>query len=357
MAIGERTPRAWFVDAWAVRDGRIFASYRPAESIAADSTIFLAVPDLEPVPVGRISTALRATRSGFQEGLRDESGDEIPFESVDQVRELCRRGFLGGGLGPGAPGVGPIPYPAPEAGPDGAMLAELEYALEDAEAWEPRALRTALGRLHGYAIAQLVAYSESLMNQSLGTWFSVERSAHTHEDSRRLTDARVRMWLWLAGNRIIDHALPDIDEFGARHVGTWPWGYEHFGDRWAFDSGGVPAQPRPNDASLAPLSLPYQRYPLTRLAELAIIASITEDFAPGKSRIEYIAATATWHMVRLAGRRYPIAVNTERLMKDALREVSRNAPGVQLPGAANEALDRWIRDVLEPGPRPSGVTP
>ena len=77
---------AWFVDAWAVLDGRLFASQRERDSIQAHSTVFFAVPDLDPVPVGRISTALRATRSGFQEGLRDGDGEEIAFESLPQLR-------------------------------------------------------------------------------------------------------------------------------------------------------------------------------------------------------------------------------------------------------------------------------
>jgi len=114
--------RAWFIDSWAVHDGKVFASRRPPESTDADATVFMSVPDLEAVPVGRISTALRATRGGFQEGLRTNDGDlaEIPFDDLRQVRDLVRRGYLAADLGPGSPGAiaGPLPLPRPDAGPD-----------------------------------------------------------------------------------------------------------------------------------------------------------------------------------------------------------------------------------------------
>ena len=97
MEIAKRT---WYVDTWSVLDGRLFASVRPPESIQATSTVFLAVPDLEPIPVGRISTALHACRAGFQEGLRGTDGAEIPFRNLAEIRALVRRGYLGGGLGP-----------------------------------------------------------------------------------------------------------------------------------------------------------------------------------------------------------------------------------------------------------------
>jgi len=127
--------KAWFIDAWAVHDGRVFASRRLPESISADATVFMSVPDLEPVPVGRISTALRATRSGFQEGLRTNDSElaEIPFENLAQVRDLVRRAFLAAGLGPGSPAgvAGPVPRPDRGSGPGSAFL-EQESSARDA---------------------------------------------------------------------------------------------------------------------------------------------------------------------------------------------------------------------------------
>jgi hypothetical protein len=90
----------WFIDSWAVVDGLAFASKRNPDSIDASTTVFLSVPDIEPIPIGRISTALRAQRSSFQDGFRDDDGNEIGFETLDQIRELIRRAYLGGGLGP-----------------------------------------------------------------------------------------------------------------------------------------------------------------------------------------------------------------------------------------------------------------
>ncbi|MEU2200316.1 hypothetical protein [Isoptericola sp. NPDC019482] len=101
----------WHLDAWAVEDGRAFASRRAPESISSRSEVFLAVPDLEPVPVGGLATALRATRSGFQDGLRDDEGVEISFDTFEEVRDVVRRGFLAGGLGPLGPGAVPGPGP------------------------------------------------------------------------------------------------------------------------------------------------------------------------------------------------------------------------------------------------------
>jgi hypothetical protein len=69
------------------------------------------------VPVGRISTALRAHRSGFQDGFRDQSGDEFAFDNLEQIREVIRRGYLAGGLGPvPAPVEGPPPSPFRDEG-------------------------------------------------------------------------------------------------------------------------------------------------------------------------------------------------------------------------------------------------
>jgi len=69
----------------------------------------LSVPDLKPIPVGRISTALRAQRASFQDGFRDAAGNEIAFETLDQVREVIRRAYLAGGLGPAPVAVEPRP--------------------------------------------------------------------------------------------------------------------------------------------------------------------------------------------------------------------------------------------------------
>jgi hypothetical protein len=116
---------AWYVDAWNVRDGAAFASFRWPEERDAANTVFICVPDLEPVPVGRRSTALSATRRHFQDGLRDPSGeDEIAFTDLDQVAELVRRGYLAGGFGPDAGAGGPEPGAAGDDDAGGAAAGQ-----------------------------------------------------------------------------------------------------------------------------------------------------------------------------------------------------------------------------------------
>jgi hypothetical protein len=103
----------WYFDSWAVLDGQAFVSNRSADSIDAKATVFLSVPDLEPVPIGRISTALRAQRACFQDGFRSpDTGEEFEFDDLEQVREVIRRAYLGGGLAPvPTPVEGPTPSP------------------------------------------------------------------------------------------------------------------------------------------------------------------------------------------------------------------------------------------------------
>jgi hypothetical protein len=205
----EVADRTWYVDTWSVLDGRLFASVRPPESIEASSTVFLAVPDLEPVPVGRISTALHACRAGFQEGLRGEDGAEIPFRSLDEVRALVRRGYLGGGLGPGAPGVPAEPIPAPDAGAGGAYLGERLQQLEATRLWVDREvdLRVALrevdcehlGRLvEPLAAASIAAWSAGLLEAGLSheqrglvAWISTLVGAGAFGDLAHHAEARV----------------------------------------------------------------------------------------------------------------------------------------------------------------------
>jgi hypothetical protein len=99
----------WYFDAWAVKDGLAFVSERTPDNITSESTVFLSVPDLEPVPLGRISTALRATRANFQDGFRDANGEEFGFDNLAQVREVIRRAYLASGLGPVGAAEVPIP--------------------------------------------------------------------------------------------------------------------------------------------------------------------------------------------------------------------------------------------------------
>jgi hypothetical protein len=98
--------RQWYIEAWSVRDGMVFASYRPhGDRANAVRTVFIGVPGLQAIPLGRVSPALWATRLNFQDGLYAD-GEEIGFADLDHVRELVRRGYLAGGIGPGPGGAG-----------------------------------------------------------------------------------------------------------------------------------------------------------------------------------------------------------------------------------------------------------
>lgn len=121
----------WYVDAWSVRDGAIFVTRRNSgdEFENGSNTVFMCIPDLEPISVGRRSTALSATRRHSQDGLTDlDTGEEIAFADLEQVKDLVRRGYLAGGLGPDGPtDPDPEPRPVNDGGDDGDSSRGAEY--------------------------------------------------------------------------------------------------------------------------------------------------------------------------------------------------------------------------------------
>lgn len=105
---------SWFIDAWAVRDGLAFASERQGDDVL--QRVHLAAPEFVATPIASGSTALAAARGHFQSGYFDESGNEVEFKSLEQVREAVRRGFLAGGRGLPSPPIGSAPQgPPPES--------------------------------------------------------------------------------------------------------------------------------------------------------------------------------------------------------------------------------------------------
>jgi len=117
---------SWFIESWAVIDGYAFASHRNyfyasiedeiadrRSYIDPDDVVFLGPPHFVPAPA-RYSTALAATRGPFQDGFADTNGDDVRFESLEQIVELVRRAYVAGGANlQGSPGEGAPDLPQP----------------------------------------------------------------------------------------------------------------------------------------------------------------------------------------------------------------------------------------------------
>jgi hypothetical protein len=88
----------WYIDSWAALDGLVFASERDTNGETLN-TVFLAPPYWSPVAVANLSTAWAASRMGFQSSFCDAEGAEIRFRTLDEIREVARRGYLSGGYG------------------------------------------------------------------------------------------------------------------------------------------------------------------------------------------------------------------------------------------------------------------
>jgi hypothetical protein len=108
---------SWYIDSWSILDGIAFASLRDpwndAPTLApAQTTVMIAPPDWRAVSIARLSTALAATRGGFQEGLYSDNDNEVEFPSLAIVRSVVRRAYLAGGVGidaSGGEGIAAVP--------------------------------------------------------------------------------------------------------------------------------------------------------------------------------------------------------------------------------------------------------
>lgn len=336
MEVAERT---WYVDTWSVLDGRLFASVRPPESIDASSTVFLAVPDLEPIPVGRISTALHACRSGFQEGLRGEDGAEIPFRGLDEIRALVRRGYLGGGLGPGAPGVPAAPIPAPDAGTGGAYLGERLEQLEAGRLWVDAEveLRVALREVdcdhlsrlvEQVAVASIAAWSGGLLESGLRHeqrglvgWVSTLVAAGAFGDYAHHAEAR------------IVEALQDV---GAEDV-LWNM-------RRLWPEPPVPSKAAPSMLAPTPnFRLWDQR--LTRVQEHLLLAAARPASLRDFPTYGNLAATILAVMV-IAADGHHLVSGSPTAVEAARDRLIAELDETELPDAAERALGAFVEDRL-----------
>ncbi len=385
-------PLPWVIDAWAVHDGKVFASRRPLDSIDADVTVFLSVPDLEAVPVGRISTALRAVRSGFQAGLRDAEGNEIAFSNLGQLRALVSRAYLAAGLGPEAPGAVAGPLPAPDRGP-GAGSALLESMAPEYPPWSdemhfpghaPERLDQAVAL---YAAAVILEFEElffddlapslirgfvQFVEAVLGSgivpdilfteavdWMRDE--ADIHGLARSIPSATWPAALGQAAENRgwggLAHACSRIvDAFPPGAVTTLGTNYGHLvihrpGDLVSLESRGLLAVvpgPRPTA---------YRRWPCSRLAELALIPQIDSRFWEG-ARTTLDLAPATLAVALRSPRRLGVLDGEVSPAGAAFARLRPRLDAPSCPKAAESALHGFIDACLagrasgEPDPEP-----
>lgn len=355
---------AWRVDAWAVEDGKAFVSRREPDSIDAQSTVFLSVPDLEPVPVGRISTALRATRSGFQAGLRDEDGAEIPFDSLDEVRSLVRRAYLGSGLGPEAPAAvaGPVTR---TPGPDDAAGAVLDEGGPDGEPWQtlelgsepPGDLLAAVDRL---VVATLVAWDRYVEDwewkrpdpeelRCLAGWLAALDSAGLLAE----TDHR--------GHHLVEEARERAESLGAdRFVRALHRLEESWGPWGPFRSGGTVAGYW-SRTHLALVPLPLARgwdRRMCRLVEMQIAATVDRTFwsSPRAVTTMDIAPLVLVRAVR-RGLRRGYMPGEEPPAVAVFRDLPVVVETTPIPEAAERALAAFLDRRLDGGTPSRGPEP
>jgi hypothetical protein len=120
----------WYIDAWCVFDGIVFASESDDRTGQPHlRTVFVTPPYFRPIALANPATALRATRGPFQDRLFNDSGEEIAFDTLDEIIEIARRAYVLGGYNmhepPTSEMVMPLPRPPDRGAPSGAAAAVL----------------------------------------------------------------------------------------------------------------------------------------------------------------------------------------------------------------------------------------
>lgn len=127
----KNTSETWRIDTLDSRGGLVFTSFRPSD-LNVDETlapqdmmvledrpaISIGPPDFKPESVSSRAIGLAAGRGAFQFGLFVD-GNEVGFESLTDVVEFVRRGYLSGVGGDGPDGGGSTVPPQPEGEPPG----------------------------------------------------------------------------------------------------------------------------------------------------------------------------------------------------------------------------------------------
>ena len=359
----------WHIEAWSVRDGMAFASLRPAgQVLKAERTVFIGAPSLDVVPLGSVSPALWATRANFQAGLwgLSEGGAEgeraeIGFDTLQQVRELVRRGYLAGGMGPGAAEGGPQ---LPEGGPNGSPDVG-------------RRLDEAYKHLYADDIYQSLRLASPALRREFFGWLARPGEVPRVREGLRTFAASV-IELWTNQLASSDFPLRGRSDLGRlvwaviRHLGLWPDPMEarfylerhthaslinhpdfrgifdswHYGINWITST--------PDDlVFLAPCPvLPSGDRRIARLSDklLQFVLTATKpdqslsmaDFVPAILAALLITAEAPLPIWTVRDHDF-----AERL-RIALDWMSAQMPQHMLPQQAGAALDRFVDQQLKP---------
>lgn len=368
---------SWRIDAWAVRDGVAFASDREEladiERLEARNTVFLSVPDLEPVPVGRISTALRATRGNFQAGFYDGEGNEIVLPTLEDVQALVRRAYLASGIGDEGAAAPPLPFGTPPSREGGAAEAvphvpeppsadflegaidRLDVLLELDPLSMPEA-RTSLVDLEGEGWSELAGLVRGYALDVSLAWERRVAQRPTDVDGDLLAS-----WYLLLAMRGIWDAGPseapiDLQEFpvGRIVLGALAGTRNLPATRI---TPGYATRPAADVLAQAPAPLREGWHTgIRRLTDKLYLALAVGDYFHHNPRLPELAPSLLAALALTGGDR--AALNSpgrlERHLQAALRWLWEELPR-PLPAAAEEALDEYgWRQLERPSPTTSG---
>jgi hypothetical protein len=358
--------RSWFIDAWAVRDGVAFASRRFDNSVDATNTIFMSVPALEPIPVGRITTALGATRGCFQAGLFGTDGHEIAFDDLNQIRELIRRGYLASGIGPGgaaAPApVGPLPEPGGIGGAyyETAISRDVELAGSrwlDEGGEAATSLASAFSVSHQlHRVGQLVkAFAEATIVE----WErAVESGLATDSPDGRRDRYRAMggLYDWYAtlASRGVWNNVPEMARF--IDINQLPFGH-HIYYRFAeFDFiFGMPRRTYSDHELLTMAPCPLRSnwdHRIRRLSDKVFLALSDASYFESNPHVAELAPALLASLVSVRAMTNVVlgveaGIEFDDRLRDSLAWLSRELPSVELPTMAEMFLQKYIWSMLD----------
>lgn len=381
---------SWYIDAWAVRDGMAFASERAPNSIKeVQSTVFLSVPALEPVPIGRISTALRATRSGFQDKFHDLDGAEVPFQNLEQIQEIVRRAYLVSGGGPAGVGVNCAPRPdddvdsgAGDAVPVLEEVDNLAHTLGTSAVWpevvtttvdafkhpdDPALIEAIVRAVRAGAAATIERWENRLASRHGaavggttvgGTATSAHLAGQAALNDWLLQLIRSGMWSDLELRLLVERGHPHL----ATALALWdsapkPWGWPSYWDGGeqdkAFITGALASRVPHNDAGTLLAACPWPPFPgtakgIAHLADMALASAVGYP-ASGSAAQQLVAMLLVG--VAVSPRRVLVpSANPQDLLienlRDAIQWVARETLTVELPEPAEVLMEAYCSAVF-----------